>query len=235
MKNQPTKNVPAVPATAVANSDVPEETIALSITQQYDFLINATQEIVRRTLHFGSALAQAEIELGRRGLLNNRKNGQGMQGWLAAHCPSVNYKTAMRWKTLAVNVANSLSCTSDQALKLLAGDTTIDVPSKVTDKLNTVYEQSSLRKLTQLMFDFASEGGNGTAGRPSGTGATTPTEKFTAMQSAQRLWARFLAFAVKNRAALLAAAKLLPIENARDASGELKQLASAISARLKTN
>ncbi len=228
------KSTPKKTVTTPAVVEVTEDTIAVSLTQQYNFLCDATQEIVRRTLHFGSALAQAEIELGRRGLLNNRKNGQGMQGWLEHHCPSINYKTAMRWKSLALNVANSLSCTSDQALKILAGDKSIDVPSTVTDKLGKVYEQNSLRKLTQLMFDFASEG-TSSAGRPSGTGSAAPTEKFTAMQSAQRLWARFLSFAVSNRAPLFSAAKLLPIDDARQAMLELKQLYDALAARIKNS
>jgi len=226
MKTTPSKknNVPAP-------VEIPESTIAESLSQQYDFLINATHEIVRRTLHFGAALAQAELELGRRGLLNNRKGGQGMQGWLAQHCPNVNYKTAMRWKSLAANVANSLSCTSEQALKLLSGDDSVQVPSKVTDRLNSYYEANSLRKLTQQVFDFASEGTS--SGRPTGTGASEATASYTAMESAQRLWAKLLTLIMSNRAAFFKAAKLLPIENARNAKLELDQLLRAIEARLK--
>lgn len=218
--------------TAVAVVEIPESQIATSITQQYEDLQSATAEIVRRTLHFGATLAQAEIELEKRGILKNRKAGQGMQSWLSTHCPSVNYKTAMRWKSLASQVANSLSCSSDQALKLLTGDV-IDVPQKVTNRLDKVFEASSLRKLTQQLFDFASEGG-GSPGRPSGTSANSAaTENYTAVESASRLWARPLSFVVANRAALFSAAKLLPIDNARDALAELKQLCSALSARIK--
>lgn len=211
--------------------EVSEGDIATSISQQYDDLVAATADIVRRTLHFGATLAQAEIELERRGILKNRKAGQGMQSWLAKHCPQVNYKTAMRWKQLASGVANSLSCSSDQALRLLTGDV-IDVPSKVTSRLDKVFEAGSLRKLTQQLFDFASEGG-GSPGRPSGTTSAAPTENYTAVESARRLWARPLAFIVANRAALFSAAKLLPLDNARDALGELKQLCSALNAHIK--
>jgi len=219
------ENLPAV--------QVPESDIATSISQQYDDLVLATQEIVKRTLHFGATLAQAEIELSRRGILNNRKAGQGMQSWLAAHCPSVNYKTAMRWKTLASNVANSLSCSSDQALRLLTGDV-IDVPAKVTGRLEKFYEASSLRKLTQQLFDFASEGG-GSPGRPSGSSTSAPSETYTAVQSAMRLWARPLSLISTNRAALISAAKLLSLDDARMALSELKLLTSALNSRIKEN
>lgn len=214
-----------LPATQVS-----ESTMATSISQQYADLMQTTQDLVRRTITFGAALAQAEIELEQRGILKNRKAGQGMQSWLAAHCPDVNYKTAMRWKALATQVANSLSCSSDQALKLLSGDKTIDVPSKVSSRLDKVFEANSLRQLTQQLFDFASEGGN--AGRPTGSGASQPSERLSASQSAQRLWARPLSFIVANRAALFSAAKLLPIDNARDALTELKQLCDVLNSRL---
>ena len=216
---------------ALAPLSISEDEIATSLTQQFDELQAATAEIVRRTLHFGAALAQAELELSRRGILNNRKAGQGMQAWLAKHCPTVNYKTAMRWKSLASNVANSLSCSSDQALRLLSGDT-IDVPAKVTSRLDKVFEAPSLRKLTQQLFDFASEGSS-SPGRPSGTSAAAPAENLSAVESAQRLWARPISFIVSNRAALFSAAKLLPLDCARDALSEIKQLSSALHARIK--
>ena len=222
-KNTTATTLPAVP-------QVTEDIMAKSISQQYSDLMATTQDLVRRTIHFGAALAQAEIELEQRGILKNRKAGQGMQGWLAANCPEVNYKTAMRWKALATQVANSLSCSSDQALKLLTGDNTIDVPSKVSTRLDKVFEATSLRKLTQQLFDFASEGANG--GRPSGTGTTATPERLTPSQSAQRLWARPLSFIVSNRAALFSAAKLLPIDNARDSLAELKQLCDVLNERL---
>jgi len=221
------KNTPATTLPAV---QVSEQTMATSISQQYSDLMQTTQDLVRRTIHFGAALAQAEIELEQRGILKNRKAGQGMQGWLAQHCPDVNYKTAMRWKALATQVANSLSCSSDQALKLLTGDNTIEVPSKVSSRLDKVFEATSLRKLTQQLFDFASEGAN--AGRPSGTGATQPVERLSASQSAQHLWARPLSFLVSNRSALFQAAKLLPIDKARDALSELTQLCDVLKTRL---
>ena len=211
---------------------VSEKDIAASISQQYDDLVLATQDIVRRTLHFGATLAQAEIELAKLGILNNRKAGQGMQSWLSSHCPSVNYKTAMRWKSLASNVANSLSCSSDQALRLLTGDS-VDVPSKVSGRLDKIYEASSLRKLIQQLFDFASEGGS-SPGRPTGTASNSPTENYTAIESAQRLWAKPLSFLAANRTSLFSAAKLLTIDQARDALSELKQFCSALNERIKS-
>ena len=217
-----------LPAVQVSESD-----IATSISQQYDDLILATQDIVKRTLHFGATLAQAEIELSNRGLLNNRKAGQGMQGWLSKNCPSVNYKTAMRWKSLATNVANTLACSSDQALRLLTGDV-IDVPSRVTSRLDKVYEASSLRKLTQQLFDFASEG-VGAPSRAAGSSGSAPSESYSAQQSAMQLWARPISFIASHRSALFNAAKLLPLDDARTALLEVKQLASALNARIKEN
>lgn len=210
-----------------------EAQIAECITSQYDTVNKLIADLVRRVMQFGSTLAQAEMELDRRGLLKNRKNGQGMQGWLADNCPTVNYKTAMRWKSLAVNAANSLSCSSDTALRVLNGET-IDVPAQVSARAEKIFEATSLRKLTQQLFDFASED-RGAAGRPSGTTAATPTAHLSQIDAARRLWARPISLISSNRQAFYSAAKLLPIDDARETLAELKQLCAALKTRIDEN
>jgi len=207
-----------------------EQQIAVTLNTEYLVVNKAAEDLVKITIRFGAMLAQAEYELDRRGILKNRKYGQGMQGWIAANCPDINYKTAMRWKALAIQAANSLSCNSDSALKLLIGET-IDVPAKVIERRDKIFEQSSLRKLTQQLFDFASED-RGEAGRPNGTKSATPTEHYSQLEAARRLWAKPLALIKPSREAFYKAAALLPIDEARETLEELKHLCTALKTRI---
>jgi len=215
---------------AVAKSEVTEEQIALCITQQYEDVCNSTQGLVKKTLCFGAMFAHAEIELEARGLIGNRKAGQGMADWLKKNCAGVNYKTAMRWKQIAVNAANSLSCSSDVALRLLQ-DETIDVPSKVIERRDNIFDQASVRKLTQQLFDFARED-RGTVGRPTGTMSKGPTEKLSRIDAARRLWAKPIAMFNASFQAFNSSAKLLPYDEARETLAVLKQLCGALKARI---
>ena len=108
--------------TAVAvKEEVSEADIALCLSQRY---ADAAKTITERTVVFGATLMQAEAELQKRGLLvhNQHKNDGGLQGWLEKHCPEVNYKTAMRWKGLAFQMAQGLMSKDKKAtLKIAQG------------------------------------------------------------------------------------------------------------------
>ena len=225
MKNQ------VVPVnTAVSVSEISEDQMALSLNQQFEDINETVGTVFRKILNFGCALAQAEYELDRRGLLKNRKAGQGMQGWLAEHCPKVNYKTAMRWKGIVTKAANSIGCSTEEAFKILSGDVE-DVPAKLAKRRDEIYSAKSQRDLLQMLFNFASED-SGTVGRPTGTGGSTEV-KLTRTESARRMWAGLVCGIEKSRDAFYNSAKLLPIDEARKSLMELKQLVKALDARIK--
>lgn len=225
MKNQ------VVPVnTAVSVSEISEDQMALSLNQQFQDINETVGTVFRKILNFGCALAQAEYELDRRGLLKNRKAGQGMQGWLAEHCPKVNYKTAMRWKGIVTKAANSIGCSTEEAFKILSGDVE-DIPAKLAKRRDEIYSAKSQRDLLQMLFNFASED-SGTVGRPNGTGGSTEV-KLTRTESARRMWAGLVCGIEKSRDAFYNSAKLLPIDEARKSLMELKQLVKALDARIK--
>lgn len=225
MKNQ---IVPVVNSVAV--TEITEDQMALSLNQQFTDINQAVGSVFRKILNFGCALAQAERELDRRGLLKNRKARQGMQGWLAEHCPDVNYKTAMRWKTIVVKAANSLGCSTEEAFKILSGEVQ-DVTAKLAKRRDDIYSAKSQRDLLQMLFNFASEDA-GTVGRPSGSGDSV-VQKLTRTESARRMWASLVFPIQKNRAAFYSSAKLLPIDEARRTLEELKQLVKSLESRVK--
>jgi len=224
------KNELTVTSNTVAISSITEEQMALSLNQQFESIDSHSRKLFTEIIHFGCALAQAELELDRRGLLKNRKLGQGMQGWLAENCPAINYKTAMRWKGIIVKTANSLGCSTDEAFKILSGEV-VDVSAKLAKRRDEIYSAKSQRDLLQMLFNFASED-TGSVGRPSGTSATTG-EKLTRTESARRMWAGLISTVARDRPAFYAAAKLLPIDEARNSLAELKELVKALDTRIK--
>lgn len=224
MKNE------VVPANnAVAVSEIPEETIALSLTQQFEDIQQTTGQLFTKILHFGCALKQAELELDRRGALKDRKHGQGMQGWLSKHCPKLNYKTAMRWKDIATKAAGSLGCSLEDALKILTGEI-VDVKGKLAKRRDDILSVDSQRQLLQMIFNFASED-SGSVGRPAGS-AAEPV-KITKVESARRMWAGITSIVTEKREAFYSSACLLPIDEARTSLLELKELVRVLEKRIK--
>ena len=224
------KNEIVVASNSVSVASMTEDQISLSLNQQFEDINQTVGVVFKKILNFGCALAQAEHELDRRGMLKNRKAGQGMQGWLADHCPSINYKTAMRWKGIVVKAANSLGCSADEAFKILSGEI-VDVTAKLAKRRDEIYSAKSQRDLLQMLFNFASEDG-GTVGRPVGTGGVSEV-KLTRTESARRLWAGLISGIERNRDAFYKSAKLLPIDEARKSLMELKALAKELDTRIK--
>jgi len=81
-----------------------DEKLAEQLTAQYEKAISGLVEQVK----CGAMLLQREEELGA-GRYGNRGNaGEGLKGWIEAHCPKVHYKTAMRFKECAEAVKAEL-------------------------------------------------------------------------------------------------------------------------------
>lgn len=160
--------------TAVAvKEEISEADIALCLNQRYD---DATRTITERTVVFGATLMQAEAELQKRGLLGGfDKKGGGLKGWLAEHCPNINYSTAIRWKNLAFQMAQGLMSKDrkavlkiDDIIKLIEGrddEIEAEVPKAITAQRDALMAAPTVRKFVQQMFDFEGRG-NGAGGRP---------------------------------------------------------------------
>lgn len=148
--------------TAVATKEVSEETIALALQQHWD---DANRTIAQKAIIFGATFIAAGRELERRGLLGGfHKKGDGLQGWLADHCPSIAYKTAMRWRQIAEAQVAALQSkgvgSEDDAIKMLQmDDDGLSVPptKKALKCRDEIMATPSLRKITQDMFDFAKD------------------------------------------------------------------------------
>lgn len=222
-------------STAVAPVAVSASDIATSLNQQYAEIQSSISDTVKRVLFFGAALAQAEIRLGELGELGNRKQGQGMAAWLAENCPTIKYKTAMRWKQIAVRAARSLGCDAQNGLAVLRGDFSACSPKLPIEELKSrvgeLASADSIRELSQSLFDFASEAERAAVGRPAKSGGSAPA--LSAVESAERLWSEPLAIFERKRKAFYDSASLLSIDRAKLALSELRGLVDALKKRVK--
>ena len=211
--------------------------VANELSSQYGIVAAKGDEFMREAVRFGTMLIEWGEFLGEaRGGAGGGASG-GLKGWLAKHCPEINYKTAMRFKYMAKGAVKKLGGGAMAIAALLGrseiatpdGDV-IDVESKVVEEVDEMFAKaSSLRKFEQMYFEFSA--GKGRAGRPKGTKAAAGAP-LTKVESARRLWADLVYQAVKHRAGLYSAAKLLPREDAEKSNEELKQLCDALKASL---
>ena len=167
-------------AVVPVSAEPTEELMATAITQKYDAVTESLKTVVAKTLDLGATIAAAESVLLRQGKIKNSGNrfvdGVGMLGWLEKNCPSVNYKTAMRYKKHATDAAMTLGIDYQNALLLLQGrdeEVSAKIPKTVLKRREELFEAPSVRKLSQMCFNFAAED-RGKAGRPEGT-AKAPT------------------------------------------------------------
>ena len=211
--------------------------VAHELTAQYGIVVAKTGEMLREAVKFGTMLIEWGSFLGESRGGDGGGADSGLKGWLAKHCPEINYKTAMGYKHLAEKTAKMLGG-GNMAIAALQGKgevatpdgEVVDVEAKVIEEVDEIFAKAdSRRKLEQMYFEFSS--GKGRAGRPKGSKAAAG-EPLTKVESARRLWADLVYQAVKHRAGLYSAAKLLPREDADKSYGELKALCDALKARL---
>ena len=232
--------------TAVATKEVSEVTIALALQQHWD---DANRTIAQKAIIFGATFIAAGRELERRGLLGGfHKKGDGLQGWLADHCPSIAYKTAMRWRQIAEAQVAALQSkgvgSEDDAIKILQGrDDEIEkpAPKKAVALRDEIYSVPSIRKLTQGWFDFGDgcEAGKH-RGRPKGTKAdlSKKPDSTDTIAAARAVWSQVIVPAEKTFPALESAVKLLnaaDVENAKIILQNLMDLLNEQEKALKPN
>lgn len=222
-------------ALVVKQNQVSEAIIAQALNCRWGEARHSLAEAAKAAIVFGATLAAAELELEHRGTLKRGKYaGQGMNAWLAENCPAINYKTAQRWKSLALASAKTLGVDKASALLLLQGredELAEEMPENALVRRDEVFAAPSLAKLQQAVFDFASET-RGQVGRPVGSGHE-PQKPRSQAESAQLFWASFIAPIVKTRQAYYSSTKLLTLDQAKTALEELDMLCRALKDRIQ--
>ncbi|MDA3923103.1 MAG: hypothetical protein PF904_00195 [Kiritimatiellae bacterium] len=136
-----------------------------AVMSQYKRAIGGTLEIIR----FGAMLIEIDTVLTRENSPKARHSwtgkGAGLMGWMDENCPEINYKTAMRYKTLAQGLQDMFKIPAKLPLSyaLPASDGSIDIhlpegcrisEAKVKKIQMQVWEMVEGKSARQLTFDF---------------------------------------------------------------------------------
>lgn len=177
------------------------------LTGQYAKVESAKGAFVREAVRFGAMMMEVESNVLPRQNINSQRQkgctsgGQGLEAWLSANCPAINYKTAMSYKSMAVKFSAMLGG-GDVAVAALvensggktAKDEVIDVPAEIVEKREALFgEVDSRRKLEQAYFEFMAlenpghGATGGKAGRPKAEKVDLP--KLKKSEEAAAIWA----------------------------------------------
>ena len=189
---------PVNPVNPVQNSPAD---IAGALTTQYQAVVAATGQMLREAVKFGAMLMELETIVGKsHGGPNG--GGDGIKGWLAEHCPEINYNTAKVYKSLAAKSATLIGGMGLQVVAALQGGEkvtktdgeVIDVPAEIIEKRDALFaECDSRRKLEQAYFAFMAETGNGERGTGNGKrGTGAPLPKLSQRDAAKSIWNIFM-------------------------------------------
>lgn len=204
-----------------------ESLMAQMLTWQWRAAQKIQAHAVVAALRFGAMLATAEEELAS-GRGRGRK-GEGFKGWLEKNCPEINYKTAMRWRKLAI-AAGAMMKLQPKRLNLALddkwwakyGERESTMVVKCRKKL---FAAESIRALAALVFDYRSEN---LMGRPEGSQNEVVNDARRAYES-WGLWVSDLSdsWALKS-------IPLLPLDSAKAALDAMTPLVSALKRRIDT-
>ena len=182
---------PVNPVNPVQNSPAD---IAGALTTQYQAVVAATGQMLREAVKFGAMLMELETIVGKA----QGRDGEGIKGWLAEHCPEINYKTATVYKSLAAKSATLIGGMGLQVVAALQGGEkvtktdgeVIDVPAEIIEKRDALFaECDSRRKLEQAYFAFMSEG----QAQPKAKKASAePLPKLSQRDAAKSIWNIFM-------------------------------------------
>ena len=173
----------------------PTPTIAAALTTQYQAVVAATGQMLREAVKFGAMLMELETIVGKSQGGRNT-DGDGIKGWLAEHCPEINYSTAIVYKNLAAKSATLIGGMGLQVVAALQGGEkvtktdgeVIDVPAEIIEKRDALFaECDSRRKLEQAYFAFMSE-----EGKPKAKKEAKPLPKLSRSDAAKSIWNIFM-------------------------------------------
>ena len=214
-------------------AEAPQSNIATAITTQYRAVVAATGQMLREAVKFGAMLMELETIVGK-SHAGRDSEGDGIKGWLAEHCPEINYNTAKVYKSLAAKSAALIGGMGLQTTAALQGGETvtkttgevIDVPSEIIEKRDQLFaECDSRRKLEQAYFEFMAEGGEKPKAKRKARKALPITDDpLSASDSATLLWVDAMKPFEAHRAAFHSAARDLKPHVAEKFLAELKML-----------
>ena len=170
--------------------------IAGALTTQYQAVVAATGQMLREAVKFGAMLMELETIVGK-SHAGRDSEGDGIKGWLAEHCPEINYATAMGYKSLAAKSATLIGGMGLQVVAALQGGEkvtktdgeVIDVPAEIIEKRDKLFaECDSRRKLEQAYFAFMSEG----QAQPKAKKEAKPLPKLSQRDAAKSIWNIFM-------------------------------------------
>ena len=175
------------------------------LTGQYAKVESAKGAFVREAVRFGAMMMEVESNVLPRQNINSQRQkgctsgGQGLEAWLSANCPAINYKTAMSYKSMAAKFSVMLGG-GDVAVAALvenhggksSKDEVIDVPAEIVEKREALFgEVDSRRKLEQAYFEFMAMTDGGEMRSKGGRKAAEPVAlpKLKASDEAAAIWA----------------------------------------------
>ena len=179
--------VPVEPAAVVANTR--ERDAAYRLSRQYAKVNGSWKNALEQTVRFGAMLKEWGDFLGEgRG---RGRDGEGLQEWLAKHCPEINYKTAMGYKLLAEKTVRMLGGGAPAVAALIGRDTVTDpdgneipIDAEVVEKKEEIFRAAdSRRKLEQMYFDFTEA-----PARPKGRAKGSKNVPKTDAERAEAFW-----------------------------------------------
>lgn len=184
----------------LAPAETLEADLARALTQEYDAAQRHMKAGVEAALKFGALLLKTEevVFANAPRTRGPSAKGFGLEAWLGKNCPNVNYKTAMRWKSIAAQATGALGCDQQTAIAMISGDLKAvpeEAPVEVLQsRVDEMMSAGSLRKLSQMCFDFASESAAG--GRPKAP--EKPLPKLKKSDEAKAIWNGVLQVLSKN-------------------------------------
>jgi hypothetical protein len=172
----PTENTLATRPNATAAA-IP----AQYISDQWERAQEGLVEIIR----FGALMVQLGRALGD-GRRRNQHSGQTLKGWLAQHCPEINYHTAIGYRDAALGVARAAALPDEMPLlSLMEGEGAFDADhAQVHERVMQVIGTSSI---ALLKAESRRGGHREGAGRPPKTLGDTCAELEEALRCARRL------------------------------------------------
>lgn len=230
-KNQKNEVVVAEPVTPEVIDD---KTLGHDLQEQYLAAQTKMEEGVKAVVQFGIMLIKTEqivfADGPQRG--NNRAENYGIQGWMAKNCPKVNYKTAMRWKVITSNIIADLNVGLENGMKLLSGEATDlskTVAKDAMKRRDELFAAGSLRKLTQMIFNFARDDEDAAVGgRPAAEQKKIAKQARTA--EAKAIWTKLISALSKN--SIKDAIPLLDDVSTKVCYEKLRDLADAMKEHL---
>ena len=227
---------------------VPQVKESDMLTSQYEKVESAKGAFVREAVRFGAMMMEVESNVLPRQNINSQRQkgctsgGQGLEAWLSANCPAINYKTAMSYKSMAAKVSVMLGGGEVAVAALVensggktAKDEVIDVPAEIVEKREALFgEVDSRRKLEQAYFEFmaADFGGGemrGKVGRPKAEAVALP--KLKKSEEAAAIWAGVMR--VLDKSAVMDAVPLLDEKATRVCKERLGDLYEALKRHLE--